>query len=275
MKPSALKALLLGLPFLFPLGLALDLWLGDHKNVAGQSVTSQVMYGENEMAPPWMPKSWVRPFLKEINLESSQSIFSQDLKQVSKDLNDSVWIESVDIVQRDFKGNMSLNITVRKPICVIRREKRLDRYLDRNLMEMPILSFRSPEKLKDETLPVVLVGSLIPPKVTKQDRDQWLIEMGTFLKEWTSAGLEERLALHLIDMIPYQSKAARVCRLKLMTVDLKFKGPVIIEWGVHREFNELEGRKSAQKWDDLKATLAQERPFSSLDLRYQSPDITY
>lgn len=273
MKSPALKALLLGLPLLFPLGMALDLWLGSHRDASGQSVTSRVRYGENEMAPEWMPKEWVRPFLSEISLDPNESIFSSDIKEVSQKLSESVWIQSVDTVERDFKGNMSLDITVRKPICVIRRKNRLDRYLDGNLVEMPILNFRHPEKLKGETLPIVLVGSLI--KVEEQDRKVWLREMVRFLKEWSAADLGDRLSLHLIDMLPYQSEATRVCRLKLMLQDLKFKGPVIIEWGVHQEFSVLEGRKSDQKWADLRATLDQERPFSSLDLRYQAPDVTY
>jgi hypothetical protein len=271
MKAPVLRILLLGLPFLFPLGLALDLWLGSHRDDAGQAVTSQVRYGENQEAPEWMPKEWISAYLREIRLDSQKSIFSRDLKDVSQALSDSPWVRSVDTVRRDYKGNMVLKITPRKPICVIRRKNRLDRYLDGDLVEMPVLNFREPEKLREEVLPVVLVGSLI--NQDEHDREVWLREMIDFLKEWSVAGLQDRLSLHIVDMVPYRSETTNVCRLKLMTKDLKFKGPVIVEWGVHQEFSVLEGRASAQKWEDLGATLGQDRPFSSLDLRYQALDI--
>jgi hypothetical protein len=44
---------------------------------------------------------------------------------------------------------------------------------------------------------------------------------------------------------------------------------------VHRDYNELEDRRSEEKWRDLESAISQERPFSALDLRYKKPDIRF
>jgi len=271
-RTHGLKVFLLGWPLVLVLGMALDLWVWDRPKEAGQTVTSQVRFGENEMAPAWMPKEWIHPFLKEIRHELREPIFSRDLKEFSQVISASAWVQSVDTVNRDFKGHSTLVITARKPVCVIRRKDGLDhQYLDKNLVEMPVLNIKDPEKLLGETLPIVHVGALLSE--VKQDQEKWLVELVKFIGEWNNSGIQNRLMLQLIDMVPYHSQAARVCFLKLTTQDLKFKHPVVIEWGAHQEFNALEERELPQKWADLHSTIAQDWPFSSLDLRHKVPDI--
>jgi hypothetical protein len=60
-----------------------------------------------------------------------------------------------------------------------------------------------------------------------------------------------------------------------MAKDNRFKRDVVLNWGVHRDYNELEDRRSKEKWVDLGAAVAQSRPFSALDLRYKKPELRF
>ena len=74
-------------------------------------------------------------------------------------------------------------------------------------------------------------------------------------------------------MVP--SRRHEECRLVSTVDDIRFKRSVVLNWGVHREYNELEDRRSDDKWLDLESAVAQGRPFSALDLRYKKPDIRF
>jgi hypothetical protein len=237
-----------------------------------EAVTNaRFQYGQNELAPEWMPKSWLRSFLKEINLEVTESLFARDLKEVANSLMISPWVKRVGYMRRSYSGDMKMALEIRKPVCLLRRGSQ-QRYLDDELTELQLMNLVDPEKLNHETLPVVDVQNL--ENIPTKQKTQYLAELVGFLKQWNQRDLvATRLALNQILLDPY--KGGGECRLKVMVRDLKFGSEVLLDWGVHRDYNELEDRRSEEKWRDLESAISQERPFSALDLRYKKPDIRF
>lgn len=267
-----LKGVLQALPLFLFAGVCFDLWM--RRPDSGNAVVSSASYGEKELAPPWMPPHWIGPFMREIHLESRDSIFSDELGLVASQISDSPWVAGVQRVRRNYAGDVQLSIRIRRPLCVLHRQGKDHRYLDGELVELPLLSPHRPHELVSVRLPEVHVDSIVSEDGAVRRR--WLSELIRFIEEWNARPeMVERLQVKRIDLDPYRSGPAKECRLRVLVKDLRFKSDVLIEWGVHREFNELEGRRSDEKWSDLMAAIGQDRPFSSLDLRYKTPDINY
>jgi len=231
-------------------------------------------YGKSNFVPEWMPKSWVGEFLRSIHLDIDESLFSRSLPEMEKTLRSSPWIKEVKTLRRNFKGDLTLALNVRKPICVL-KAKAKSHYMDAegellfplNSNELDVLS-------NGEILPKVYVDEIV--KDDAQDRQNWLLEVAQLINEWDKSPLvSQRLMLKEINMSPYRSKDIAEVRLKVTCQDRQFSNDILIEWGVHRDYNELEDRYSEEKWDDLKFAIGTGRAFKTLDLRYKKPDISF
>ena len=231
--------------------------------------SARFQYGEKELAPEWMPNAWLGAFLKEINLEVSESVFARRLQEVSSTLSASPWVKRVSYIRRSYGGDMKFSLEIRKPLCLLRRGSKQQTYLDADLKELGLLNAQNPERLSNEILPIVNVDSIMD--VSMKKKDKWLGELADFLQQWNRReSLVGRLALSGIQLDPYRGGSE--CFLKVKAKDLRFGGDVLLDWGVNRDNNELEDRKSEEKWRDLESALAQERQFSALDLRYKKPE---
>jgi hypothetical protein len=255
-------------------GVAISSWFAwGHREGGELPYASHVRYGQNELAPNWMPKSWVRSFLREVHLDVSEALFARDLTEIEKTLRSSNWIERVAVLKRSYDGEVELSLAVRRPICLMKNRERMT-YLDDDLQELSPFYGGRLRELVGEKLPLVDVSAIVMG--SPNQRDAWLAEMVTFLKEWmVETVVLDRFHLDRVQMSPYRAESSGECRLELVVVDRKFGGEVRLSWGIHRDYNELEDRYSKEKWDDLKVAIGQSRKFDALDLRYKRPEIQY
>lgn len=264
------------LPFVIPLVVWVWLIFGvwaEREDSQGR-YTTQVKYGQNELAPEWMPETWVRSFLREVNLDVSEALFARDLTEVESSLASSVWIRRVVELRRTYQGEVTVSLEVRRPVCLMENRGRRT-YLDEDLKEMAPF-YRKDMRLlgQGEELPQVDVSAIATG--SDAQKAQWLQEMVGFLKEWeTNRVIGERLSLLSIVMDPYRAESSGECRLLLKVKDAVFGGEVDLNWGIHREYNELEDRRSEEKWEALVMAIGQNRKFDALDLRYKRPEIKY
>ena len=264
------------LPFLVPfvvwVWLVCGVW-AEREDSQGRYST-QVKYGQNELAPDWMPETWVRSFLREVNLDVSEALFARGLSEVESALVSSVWIERVVELRRTYQGEVTVSLEVRRPVCLMENRGR-STYLDEDLKEMAPFYRKDMKVLgQGEELPRVDVSAIAMG--SDAQKAQWLREMVGFLREWKANGaVQERLSLTDIVMDPYRAESSGECRLQLKVKDKLFRGEVDLNWGIHREYNELEDRRSEDKWEALMMAIGQNRAFDALDLRYKRPEIKY
>ncbi|MBF0197745.1 MAG: hypothetical protein HQL32_08540 [Planctomycetes bacterium] len=262
------------------------LWYGvvearDHEAFADES-SGVFRLEAHSVAPEWMPRTWHRNFFKDLLFDRSRPAFARDLHSVVEELGESPWVEEVKSVKRAYNGDVQLALSVRKPACLL-KNNRGARYLDRYAKEMPLLSRSSYNKLlqlKDDRssplLPEVDVSALVNKSLSDSLRRKWLQEVVDFVLSWQQQDtFYDRLELKEIDMKPYESKAGLECLLTLVAVDLNFSKKVKINWGIHREYNELEDRYAKDKWQDLIRAIEQKKYFSSVDLRYKEPGVSF
>lgn len=231
-------------------------------------------YGKSNFVPDWMPKPWVGEFLRAIHLDIDESLFQRTLHEMVGTLSSSPWVRQVNKLERNFKGDLALSLDVRKPICVLKQSSKRH-YMDAETELLSPLSYKNMRMLADGVvLPEVDVSGIVQDEA--QDRHRWLLEVSSFINEWNGdPDLSHRLELDLISMTPYRSKQVKECRLRLKVKDRQFDQELEIEWGVHRDYNELEDRTSDEKWSDLLYAIGQGRPIRSLDLRYKRPEMVY
>jgi hypothetical protein len=148
-------------------------------------------------------------------------------------------------------------------------------YLDGELKEMAPFYSKDMRLLGGgESIPLVDVSAIATG--SDAQKAQWLREMVTLLGEWEAhEDIKRRLALDIVVMEPYRAESSGECRLALRAKDLVFDDDVELNWGIHREYNELEDRHSEEKWEALKMAIGQNRKFDALDLRYKRPEIKY
>lgn len=264
-----LRLILWAFPIILWLSLVYAAWSTLERPEFAKS--SRFQYGQKELAPQWMPNAWLGAFLKEINLEASESVFARQLPEVSSTLSSSAWVRKVTYIRRSYDGDMKFSLEIRRPLCLLQRGTK-QTYLDEDLRELVLLNSQKPEVLVGEILPIVNVEAILDVPLKKKDK--WLGETIDFIKQWNRReALMGRLALSGIQLEPYRGGAE--CFIKARVKDLRFNGEVLLDWGVNRDNNELEDRKSEEKWKDLEKALAQDRAFSSLDLRYKKPDLRF
>ena len=216
----------------------------------------------------------MRSFLREVNLDVSEALFARGLSEVESALVSSVWIERVVELRRTYQGEVTVSLEVRRPVCLMENRGR-STYLDEDLKEMAPFYRKDMRVLgQGEELPRVDVSAIAMG--SDAQKAQWLREMVGFLREWKANGaVQERLSLTDIVMDPYRAESSGECRLQLKVKDKVFGGEVDLNWGIHREYNELEDRRSEEKWEALMMAIGQNRAFDALDLRYKRPEIKY
>lgn len=266
---KGLRLILWFCPLAIWLALVLFAWRTVERPELAKSARFQ--YGQKELAPQWMPNAWLGAFLKEINLGTTESVFARHLPEVSSTLSGSPWVRKVSYIRRSYDGDMKFSLEIRKPLCLLQRGSK-QTYLDADQKELVLLSHQNPEQLSGEVLPIVNVDGIVEAPLKKKGK--WLGELVDFLIQWNRRdALVGRLALVGLHLEPYRGGAE--CFLKVRARDLRYSGDVLLDWGVNRDNNELEDRKSEEKWRDLEKVLAQDRAFSALDLRYKKPDIRF
>lgn len=230
-------------------------------------------YGKSDFVPGWMPKSWVAKFLRATHLDIDESLFQRSLEEMANSVEASEWVKEVKKVERNFKGEFSLVLDVRKPVCVMTNQG-VNWYYDTELTQLPVLSTQNIHQLANgEVLPIVHVGPI--SKDSSQNRVKWCGEIVNLAVAWNEDPvISQRLRLLEVEVEPYRSQGFNECRLILKVRDNKFSQMITIHWGVNRDYNELEDRTSQDKWTDLIFAIGQERPFQALDLRYKKPEIT-
>jgi hypothetical protein len=269
------------LPFCIPLlvwsWLVLEVW--SEKEDSKGRYTTQIKYGQNELAPEWMPESWVRSFLREVNLDVSEALFARKLSDIESMLAGSnpskpKWIKRVVELNRTYQGEVLVSLRVRKPVCLMVNRGRKT-YLDEELKEIAPFYRKDMRMLANgEILPLVDVSAIAAG--SDAQKAQWLREMVGLLGEWKSSlVIKERFTLSAVIMKPYQAESSGECQLLLNVKDLAYGGVVDLNWGIHREYNELEDRRSEDKWSSLMMAIGQNRKFNALDLRYKRPEIKY
>jgi hypothetical protein len=230
-------------------------------------------YGKSDFVPAWMPKSWVAKFLRATHLDIDESLFQRSLEEMANSVEASEWVKEVKKVERNFKGEFSLALDVRKPVCVMTNQG-ANWYYDTDLIQLPVLSTQNIHQLADgDILPIVHVDPIA--KDTSQNRMKWCGEIVNLAVAWNEDPvISDRLRLLEIELEPYRTTNFNECRLILKVRDNKFSQMITINWGINRDYNELEDRTSQDKWTDLIFAIGQERPFQALDLRYKKPEIT-
>ena len=193
-----------------------------------------------------MPKSWVGDFLTAIHLDIDESLFRRSINDMVSMIESSDWVRKVKFVERNFKGDLALSLDIRKPICVL-KNKTKQFYMDDEANLLSPLTYKNIDQLADgHVLPKVYVEKIVGDE--PHLRNKWQLEVALFVKEWfANPGLSDRLQLNEIRMEPYRSKQVVESRLNIVAQDLQFKREVEIEWGVHRDYNELEDRTSDEK----------------------------
>ncbi len=235
---------------------------------AGQASTYR--YGRQDLMPKWMPERWMSKFLEEIGFGASEPLFARGLGELRSSLDSTGWIEAVKQIRRVYSGDMTMSVEVRRPVCVVENGAEL-RYLAADLTELNTFA-AEPEKLKQGSIPVVDVS--LVAELRHEYRERCLAELLAFIDEWCGyPKLLEAFVLKRIEMVPAGN--GKECQLRLIVWDKRFGQDVDLWWGVHREYNALEDRRSREKWSDLHSALEQNRRFSVLELRYRPPQSSY
>lgn len=254
----------------FVVWLSLTIYAWEAKAMRDEVMPSAHSLTRRDLVPKWMPQRWTIKFLEKIGYSTFDAMFSQELNELQADLESADWIREVRKIRRVYSGDMQLSVEVRKPVCVLANGSSY-RYLSSDLMELDVFG-TSPQRLEQGDIPVVDVSRVV--QLQQEYREKSLEELLSFIREWTSRQkLANAFALREIEMV--SAGRGKECQLKLNLQDNRFNQKVEVWWGVHREYNALEDRRSREKWSDMYAAMEQKRPFSVLELRYRPPQSSY
>ena len=98
-------------------------------------------------SPPWVPKSIVNDVISEFNIGRTQRnamIDHELLKELAAAFQAYPWVESVDSVQASYPATITLDLTYRRPVCMVLLPNDAGGYaVDRHGVHLPSDYFKS------------------------------------------------------------------------------------------------------------------------------------
>ncbi len=224
---------------------------------------------ESEWLPKWMPSHWCRELLNRIAEKKIEPNFNNSLEKIGSRLNEISWVDSVEKISRNYRGDFKVNIKIKTPICLIQINKKVG-YLDKSGDYMKPLSNKNLHILNDgRVLPVINANKLTPSTASKDEMRQAFDDLIRYLIKWESeASVKGRYELNSIEMLPYKKRSFFGCRFILNLSDKKYRKPTQVVWGISQNENALESRTGEHKWADFRNAVARGGYNNSLDLRY-------
>lgn len=226
-----------------------------------------------DIIPGWMPQPWVDPLLKELSLRKYN--FNDSIPDMMHELEKSIWVESVSRVYRDFSGEVKMNLKIHRPVCIFKnREVKTFGSAKGHFLRMfsDEDTYTLDEQGRPSELPIIDVKGITSADV--DSKNAWVRELTSFVNEWNAVeSIHQRLQLKLLEPEIYSARDGLHLMLKCQAFDRKLGGDVSLQWGELIEFSIVEDKSSEEKWKDLQVILQNDKPFSSLDLRYKESGV--
>ena len=217
---------------------------------------------KSENLPKWMPTSWCRVLLKRFAEKKIDPNFDNNLKVLHDEIKMITWVKGVKKIYRDYRGNLDVDLEIRRPLCVIKKGRNI-RYLDANLDldYMRPLTNENYNILKNgEKLPLVIINM-------KENKNNWIEDLVDYIIKWNKETLiNSRFTLNEIVMNPHRTNS--YCSLTLKLLDKEHHKVTQVVWGISQNENALESRTGIEKWADFRNAVARGGYNDSLDLRY-------
>lgn len=259
----------LGFCFLFFCILVFLAFWSEEQNRATQPEITQALALTR---PQWMPASWEKEFIQQLELEKAARLFEKGPRAVHDHLRNNPWLEEVDFIRWNYLQAPKISYRLNEPLCLLKKEGDRYTYLNSKAEEMPMALTvdRGGAEILDENNEKIQLPLIDTEGIWKapDEYTPWVKECLVFVEQWKNQSeVAKRLKLITLEPALYDEPGKRSYRLYLLVLDTQNNQRTRIKWGFNEDFSAIEHKSASEKWSKLKMLSGDQAvAFRGLDL---------